>query len=249
MQKPDYGLDAPALCRGFLIGGAAIVGLVVLGSAWLLPGVLRRLLPILAVTGVYLSGMGLLMLFWSRIKKIQDREGLLDRLGLTEDAQVLDVGCGRGLLLIGAALRLRRGKATGIDIWSNVDQGQNAPEATTENARRAGVSDRVAVETGDMRRLPYADASFDAVMSHWVVHNLPAEADRRATIDEMIRVLKPGGRLLIADIANHAAYHAQMEARGLRPVDTITSPLRDFVLRLLSFGSFVPGALLATKAT
>ncbi len=244
--EPDYGLDAPGLCRGFLIGGGAALLAALAASIWIPSGFLHALVPTAVIAGVYALGMGLLMIGWSRIKKVRDREFLLDRLALADDAQVLDVGCGRGLLLIGSALRLPRGRATGIDIWSNVDQGANSPDATAENARRAGVTARVSILTGDMRALPFEDARFDAVMSHWVVHNLTDEAERAKTINEMIRVLKPGGRLLIADIANRAAYRAQLERRGMIEIQTIASPLRDIIMGALSFGSFVPGALVAT---
>jgi len=56
--------------------------------------------------------------------------------------RVLDVGCGRGLLPIGAAKHLTTGHATGIDLWSNVDMGSNSPEATHRNTAIEGVADR-----------------------------------------------------------------------------------------------------------
>jgi arsenite methyltransferase len=247
MEKPDYGLDAPGLCRGFLIFGSLITAIAIIGRWVAVPGFVRWLLPTGTLLGPWLLGLGLLMLYWSRVKKIRDREPMLDRLALPPDGRLLDVGCGRGLLLIGGALRLPQGRATGIDIWSNVDQGANSPAATRENARRVGVLDRVEILTGDMRALPFDDARFDAVCSHWVVHNLAKVADRVTTIDEMIRVLKPGGRLLIADIAHRRAYRDQLAARGMTAITVMALPLRDIVMAALTFGSFVPGAVLARK--
>src|SRR5437660_1447109 len=78
---------------------------------------------------------------------------------------VLDVGCGRGLLLNAAARRLTTGKAVGVDLWQNADLSNNRPEATLENARLEGVADRVQVKDGDARQLPFADAVFDVVVS------------------------------------------------------------------------------------
>jgi cyclopropane fatty-acyl-phospholipid synthase-like methyltransferase len=72
---------------------------------------------------------------------------------------VLDVGCGRGLLLIGAAKRLTTGKAVGVDIWQTEDLSGNRPEATLENARLERVAERVGVKDGDARRLPFADGT------------------------------------------------------------------------------------------
>jgi len=248
VPQPNYGIDAPNLCRGFLLGGGAMLAAFAAQRIWLPDGILRWAGAAALIAGIYLTGMGLLMVTWSRIKKVRDREVLIDSLKLRSDAQVLDVGCGRGLLMIGAALRLSNGRATGIDIWSNVDQSGNTPEATAENARRAGVSDRVSILTGDMRKLPFEDGAFDAVMSHWVIHNLEAETDRTVSIDEMIRVIAPGGKLLIADIANRDAYRAQLTARGMTDVATIASPWQDRIMAGLTFGSFVPGAIVATKS-
>ena len=62
-----------------------------------------------------------------------------------------------------------------------------------------GVSDRVAVETADMRNLPFADQTFDIVMSNWAVHNVGAESDRAQALCEMVRVLRPGGHHPAAD--------------------------------------------------
>ncbi len=58
------------------------------------------------------------MVWSSRVAKLKLRDRLLDSLALKGDEKILDVGCGRGLLLIGAAKRLKTGKATGIDVWS-----------------------------------------------------------------------------------------------------------------------------------
>ena len=65
---------------------------------------------------------------------------------------MLDVGCGHGLMLIGAAKRLSSGRAIGIDIWQDVDQANNSAAATRRNAELEGVS--VAVRDGDARRIP-----------------------------------------------------------------------------------------------
>ena len=70
--------------------------------------------------------------------------------------QVLDVGCGRGLMLIGAAKRLNTGRAIGVDIWKMEDQSQNLPTAALANAKIEFVAERVEVRTADMRGVPLA---------------------------------------------------------------------------------------------
>jgi ubiquinone/menaquinone biosynthesis C-methylase UbiE len=156
------------------------------------------------------------------VAKLKLRDRLIDSLQLRGDEKVLDVGCGRGLLLIGAAKRLGSGKgsgkATGIDIWSNEDLSKNSADATKQNAKLEGVSDRVRIETGDARKLVYPDASYDVVMSSLAIHNIPEKDDRAQAIREMWRVLKPGGKLLIFDIFRTGDYANILRESGATDV-------------------------------
>jgi arsenite methyltransferase len=112
------------------------------------------------------------------------------------------------------AKRLPTGRATGIDIWSTHDQSGNARDVTLRNASLEGVADRVDVETGDMRALPFPDASFDVVVSSLAIHNIKSNDDRRKAIAEGFRVLKPGGRMMIADIRATAIYADELRTLG-----------------------------------
>jgi ubiquinone/menaquinone biosynthesis C-methylase UbiE len=144
------------------------------------------------------------MTYGSRFGKLRSREKLLDLVGTLRpcngDETVLDIGCGRGLTLIGAAKRLTSGQAKGIDLWRSEDQAGNSPEATQENAQREGVLNRISIDTGDARKLPDPDCSFDVVTSHWVVHNSANRHDRQVALHEMLRLIRPGGMILLADI-------------------------------------------------
>jgi ubiquinone/menaquinone biosynthesis C-methylase UbiE len=130
---------------------------------------------------------------------------------------VLDLGCGRGALLITAALRLPEGRATGVDLW-RADQSGNGPQATMRNAAAAGVADRVEVRTADITALPFPDACFDLVVSNLAIHNLKAFDDRTRALDEALRVLRPGGRLMLADLNHTDAYQRHLTARALTDV-------------------------------
>ncbi|MBA0085829.1 MAG: 50S ribosomal protein L11 methyltransferase, partial [Acidobacteria bacterium Pan2503] len=57
------------------------------------------------------------MLFYSKVGKLALRERLLDKIPWRGDESVLDVGCGRGLLAVGAAKRVSSGTVTGVDVW------------------------------------------------------------------------------------------------------------------------------------
>lgn len=98
-------------------------------------------------------------------------------------------------------------------MWRGRDQSGNTPAATLRNARAEGVADRVHVQAGDLRRLPYAEASFDLVVSSLTVHTIFGADARAQAITEAYRVLRPGGRLLIADLARTPREYAAVLAR------------------------------------
>src|SRR5439155_21225884 len=100
----------------------------------------------------------------SRYGKFAVWRDLLLSLGLRGDEHVLDLGCGRGAVLLMAARLLPRGRAMGIDLWKTSDQSGNALEVTRRNAELEGVAGRVAQRTGDVRARPLKDESCGMVL-------------------------------------------------------------------------------------
>jgi ubiquinone/menaquinone biosynthesis C-methylase UbiE len=143
---------------------------------------------------------------------------LLDRLGLRGDERILDLGCGRGAVLLLAAQHLTTGRAAGVDLWRRVDQSGNSAEAAQRNAFAEGVADRVELHTGDMTALPFEDNSFDLVLSSLAIHNIRGSVGREKAISEAVRVLRPGGRLIIADIRATRQHQAQLAKIGMNDV-------------------------------
>jgi arsenite methyltransferase len=219
--RADYGLDAPGVVVGNAVAGtAAIVGA---GVGWAL--LRRRHWVPAAVVGGWLGIWGLvgvaqagLMVRSSRAGKLEERDRLLDELSWRGDERVLDVGCGRGLLLIGAAKRLTTGRAVGLDLWRSQDQTGNDPAATLANARAEGVAERVELCDGDARRLPFGAWTFDVVVSSLALHNITGAAERSAAIGEIVRVLRPGGRVVILDFRSTRQYAVALAAAGLDDV-------------------------------
>lgn len=145
---------------------------------------------------------------------------LLEELELQGDELVLDVGCGRGGVLLMAAELLPRGRVAGIDLWRTVDQSGNHEQTTRRNAEMEGVADRVDLHTGDMTALPFDAESFDIVLSSLAIHNVKAAAARSQAIDEAVRVLRPGGTLVVADIRATGEYAERLRDLGMAAVST-----------------------------
>ncbi len=83
-----------------------------------------------------------------------------------------------------------------------------------ENARAEGVAERVEIKTGDMRALPLPDCSVDAVIASLSIHNIPGREGRARAIDEIHRVLKPGGQIALLDFMATGEYLASLQALG-----------------------------------
>lgn len=199
-QKANYGIDAPSIVRNLFLFSFALIMLSIFSFQiknilwfWI---VLLFSFPI----AFALLTMGCWMLYGINIVKPKIAANMIDNLDLKGNEKLLDLGCGRGLLLIEAAKNLPYGEAHGIDLWSSKDQSNNRREKTLENAEREGVKQRVTVHTGDVRKLPFPDATFDAVVSSLCLHNIEDKKGREKALLEMLRTLKPGGRFVIADI-------------------------------------------------
>ena len=206
----DYGYDAPYALVAFTALGAICL-IAALAGWWAGHG------RMVAITGFYAAfflGNAGSFFYTTRRGKFLVWDEILDGFHLRGDEQVLDMGCGRGAVLTTVAQRLTTGRVTGIDLWSTHDQSGNARSVTIQNASLESVADRVDVRTGDMRALPFPDESFDVVVSSLAIHNIRSHEARAQAIAEAWRVLKPGGRLAIADIRVTSRYAAALRALG-----------------------------------
>jgi SAM-dependent methyltransferase len=193
-MRASYGLDAPGWIAIFAGGaGAALVASLFVAPAFAIA------LHWMGGTWAFLACWFLVGSLWLKLHYLAPRVLGAARIG--KSALVLDLGTGRGLLAIGAAKRLEAGQAVGVDIWSKWDLSGNSFEAAMRNAQIEGVTNRVAFKDADLRSLPYLDDVFDAVVSSSALHNISSPAGRATAIAEAIRVLRPGGRLAICDLA------------------------------------------------
>lgn len=111
-------------------------------------------------------------------------------LGVAE-GHALDIGTGPGVIPIMLAARVPRLRLTGTDL--SEPMLQKALKAAGE----AGVADRLDFRLGDAKSLPFSDRSFDLVLCNSLLHHLPAPL---ALFNEISRVSKPGGAILLRDL-------------------------------------------------
>ena len=229
-HQGSYGIDAPYAPALMLLGAVVCVGLIVfahLRQLWLTVAIL------LVLAGVYLHTT------WRG--KFLVWRALLDGIAWSGAERVLDPGCGRGMVLLMAARHVPHGRAVGVDIWSGKDQSGNAMAVTHDNAVREGVAERVELHTADMRALPFDSGSFDVVVSNVAIHNIGTRSGREQAIDEAWRVLRPGGRLLVADISRSGEYRQRLVALGANVVR------RNLGWRMWWGGPWVPTMLIDAR--
>jgi ubiquinone/menaquinone biosynthesis C-methylase UbiE len=134
--------------------------------------------------------------------------------------RVLDVGCGTGFLLLNLWLAGYVGEPHGCDISPGMVR------ICAESARQIGCE--IQLRVADAEHLPYADATFDLVVVHAVLHHMP---DVSATLGELRRVLRHGGTLLVAgEPTTHGDRMAKAVGRwtaaAVRALARVAPPLR-----------------------
>jgi arsenite methyltransferase len=211
----DYGIDAPGVIRNLVI-----VGLAAAIGAWLVPliagiAVAMQLRMAAALVAVVCFAEAALMLIYARVGKFRHRDRMLAQVPWRGDERVVDIGTGRGLLLIGAAKRLTSGRATGIDIWNPSDLSGNARYRTIRNLVAEGVADRCDLVDEPAQELSLADVSADVVLSNLCLHNIASREERDRACRQIARVLKPGGCALISDFRFTNEYGQALQRAGL----------------------------------
>lgn len=118
---------------------------------------------------------------------------VLERLTLTGRERVLDVGCGDG------APALRLAGTTDASVLGITISAQQVAEAT-RRAEQAGLADQLEFQLADAMAMPFPDDSFDAAFALESVHHM----DRPTVLRELARVVRPGGKIVLADIFRRA---------------------------------------------
>jgi ubiquinone/menaquinone biosynthesis C-methylase UbiE len=153
----------------------------------------------------------------------------LELTGVGPGSQLLDIASGAGDSSLLAARELGC-------IVTGIDYGEAAVNAAAQAAVTAGVGDRVAFRVGDAEALPFANGSFDAALCECSLCTFP---DKPRALAEVHRVLRPGGRVVIADVvADHDRLPPALRA-PLATVACIGAALsREHLLQLLASSGF-----------
>jgi arsenite methyltransferase len=197
-REPDYGLDEPGLVRKSLLLGAAGVAFSLafaFSQSW--TGVFLGIT--LGAASLIPLARAVLMLYYAGWGKFDSRDRILARIPWTGTENVLDLGTGRGLVLVAVAKKLTTGRATGVDIWNYDALTGNIRRNALLNTELEGVQAKVDVHREDPKALQLPDDSFDVVLSTFFLHRLPNAHARERACHEIARVLKPGGVAVIAD--------------------------------------------------
>lgn len=139
-------------------------------------------------------------LFSYRYGNLQDKiqDLVIRHIDWDGKGKVLDIGCGNGPLTIKVAQHYPQAEVIGMDYW-----GKNwdySIKMCTANTLVAGVEKQVSFRQGSASALPFEDASFDLIISNLVFHEVQDVKDKRISIQEALRVLKPGGIFVLQDL-------------------------------------------------
>ena len=218
-NKLDYGIDAPGVMRNLFLFGTLCLLVGLFAPFPLHLGPISLVSQSFLWPAGFILAEGFLFLLYVRVGKFRHRDFMLGMHTWRGDENVLDVGCGRGLLLAGAAKRIAEvsgtGHATGIDVWSNVDMGGNSAAATQRNIDLEGVSSLCTLISQPAQEMSFPDASFDVVVSNLCLHNIYDKPTRHQALQQIVRVLKPGGVALISDYKRTGEYADQFGKAGL----------------------------------
>jgi SAM-dependent methyltransferase len=199
----------------FLIGFACLLAGLLLPPVMHLGPVALQTRPSFFWPAGFFIGEALLFLLYVKYGKFRHRDFMLGKHTWHGDEQVLDVGCGRGLLLAAAAKKLTTGHATGIDIWSTEDMGGNAEAATLHNLELEGIADRCTLVSVSAQDMTFPGESFDVIVSNLCLHNIYSKSHRVYALNHIVRVLKPGGIALISDYKLTGEYADYFRRNGL----------------------------------
>lgn len=183
--------------------GLVSLGLGFRGWPWFIPG------GVLALVAVYFTVSR--FVFSPKGWNLQDRihELVMAHIEWGGRGKILDIGCGNGPLTVKLARRFPEAEVVGMDYWGK--DWDYSISVCKSNAALARAEERISFQRGSASALPFADGSFDLVVSNLVFHEVRDVKDKKICVREALRVLKPGGVFVLQDLLLLEAYFGKPE--------------------------------------
>nr|MBF6592701.1 methyltransferase domain-containing protein [Ktedonobacterales bacterium] len=135
-----------------------------------------------------------------RFAEAAPKRGALALLAVQPGERVLEVGVGTGRVLVELARAVADGRLPAVPLVAGIDLSPVMVATAARRLAAAGLSALAEPRVGDACALPFADGSFDAAFSSYVLDLLPA-SDIAGALAELRRVLRPGGRLALVALS------------------------------------------------
>lgn len=208
MNKPNFGLDAPKVIKTlFIVSVLSITLLAVLlvfyKEATFFKYIIAAFFLINFIVNILI---GTNMVLYSKLFKIIYRNKLIEKLNINGNEIILDIGCGRGLYTIGFAELIKNGKVYGIDIWNPGDISENSESSIMQNIKITNTGEKIILKTEDMRSMSFENNYFDIVIGSFSIHNISNKNERKKALNEIARVTKIAGKVIIIDFKNIKEY-------------------------------------------
>lgn len=182
------------------------------------PGPALQLTAIIILIGLGFAGAGYGLSWLAGPGRQRVLDQVLDSLQLQGSERVLDAGSAGGQLGLAAARRLKSGKVIALGETSE-------NEAPRELAKNEGLGDKIRFESADLSKLSYSAANFDCVVASQLTTHLGGAPQRQQAVSELLRVLKPGGRIALHEIGGTADIQRLLEQSNLSNVITLSTQL------------------------
>jgi SAM-dependent methyltransferase len=157
---------------------------------------------------------------------------IIQCLGEDVKGRILDIGSGNGVLAVKLAQQHEKAEVIGIDYWGK--DWEYSKSSCEKNAQIAKVENRVHFQKGDAATLDFANDTFDGAVSNLTFHEVKSASDKRAVVQEALRVVKSSGTFAFIDYFYEEKYYENKLAfeeflRGMNLAHFEYKPLRDLI--------------------
>ena len=132
---------------------------------------------------------------------------IIHSLGATVNGRILDIGSGNGVLAVKFAQQNDKAEVTGMDYWGK--DWEYSKNVCEKNAQIGRVENRIHFQKGDAGALEFANDTFDGAISNLTFHEVTSVADKKAILQEALRVVKLGGTFAFVDYFDEEKYYGK----------------------------------------